>query len=111
MLLDWLCPSRKVRLDLTLLDSRVEALEHARAAHRHAINELERAMSAVDTAIADLNQATNDVADELEALRAEVEGLDSDTAAKLQPVIDKLRGLAADPENPVPSPEPVPDEG
>jgi hypothetical protein len=65
-------------------------------------------MSRVDEAIEQLNTATNDVADDLERLRQEVAGSDSATAARLTPVIERLRGLAVDPENPVPPIEPTP---
>ena len=67
------------------------------------VHKLEHHMSQVDDAVAELNAATNDVADDLERLRTEVTGLDSATADKLTPLVERLRALAADPENPVPA--------
>ena len=59
-------------------------------------------MSRVDDVIADLDTATNDIANELDQLRDEVANLDGATADKLTPIVERLRTLAADPENPVP---------
>lgn len=67
------------------------------------LDRLEVAMSQVDDVLAALDEATNAVAEDLERLRAEVAGMDADTAAKFVPLVDRLRSLAADPENPVPT--------
>lgn len=67
------------------------------------LDRLEHAMSQVDDVLAALNAATNDVAEDLERLRAEVAAFDGETAAKFVPLVDRLRALAVDPENPVPS--------
>ena len=66
------------------------------------VSRLENHMSRVDDVIADLNTATDEIASDLEALRTEVGNLDSATADKLTPLVDRLRALGADPENPVP---------
>ena len=59
-----------------------------------------------DTALAALNTATNDVADDLTRLRAEVAatGVSAESLARLDANIARLQGLAVDPENPVPAP-------
>lgn len=59
-------------------------------------------MSAVDDVLAQLDTATNEIATDLARLRDEVAGDDSATAAKFQPLLDRLTQLAQDPENPVP---------
>jgi peptidoglycan hydrolase CwlO-like protein len=64
-------------------------------------------MSEIDNALSELDAATNEVAAELDALEATVAGLDADAGAKIRAAADKLRGLAADPANPVPA-EPAP---
>jgi hypothetical protein len=83
------------------------------------ITQLEERMSATENAIADLNAATNEVAAELDELRNQLASTDQATADQLGQVAARLRGLAADPENPVPDPpadpqpvdpEPTPDE-
>jgi phage host-nuclease inhibitor protein Gam len=86
--MDWL-------MDLIRLPQRVADLE-ARA------REMDARMSAVDDVVRQLNEATNDVADDVERLRAEVQGSDAATAEKFTPIIERLRALAVDPENPVP---------
>lgn len=70
-------------------------------------------MSATDDALAELDQATTAVADRIDSLLAQVGNLDASTAAAIRTETDKLRGLAADPDNPVPepSPEPTPEPG
>lgn len=67
------------------------------------LDRLEQSMSQVDDALADLNNATNDVAEDLERLRDEVAAFDAGTAEKIQPIVERLRSLAVDPENPVPT--------
>lgn len=59
-------------------------------------------MSRVDDVIDDLNTATDEIANDLEALRAQVSGLDATTAEKFTPLVERLRALGADPQNPVP---------
>jgi len=59
-------------------------------------------MTRVDDVIRDLNTATDEIAADLEALRAQVSNVDAVTAEKFQPLISRLRDLGADPENPVP---------
>jgi uncharacterized coiled-coil protein SlyX len=66
------------------------------------ISRLEQQMSAVDDIIADLNTATDEIANDLDALREQVSGLDAVTAEKFQPLVDRLRALGQDPQNPVP---------
>ena len=58
-------------------------------------------VSKVDDVLAELNDATNLVAARLESV---IGGMDTETAAKIQPYVDHLRELAADPSNPVPPP-------
>jgi F420-0:gamma-glutamyl ligase len=60
-------------------------------------------MSLSETALADLDQATNEVADELDQLRNEIAGTDAALADRISSAADRLRGLAADPTNPVPA--------
>lgn len=64
---------------------------------------MEHYMSAVDDQLSQLDQATNDVASELESLKAEVANSDATLAAKLDAPIARLKSLAADPNNPVPA--------
>jgi uncharacterized coiled-coil protein SlyX len=68
------------------------------------LNRLEIQVTATDDAVTQLNDATNDIATELDELRGQVAGLDQATADKLTPIVERLRGLAADPQNPVPDP-------
>ncbi|ALE77661.1 hypothetical protein WY02_03460 [Pseudonocardia sp. AL041005-10] len=70
---------------------------------------LEDRMSQIDAALAELNDATNEVAADLDALEAQVAEIDSATAGKIRAAADRLRGLAADPEQPVPPAETGPD--
>jgi uncharacterized membrane protein len=61
----------------------------------------------IEKALSDLNQATNDVAAELEQLKQQIQGgISSDEAetiaARLDAASEKLRAMAADPNNPVP---------
>jgi len=68
------------------------------------ITSLEDAMRQTKEMIDQINTATNELAQRVE--RA-MEGADAETAALLAPIVPALRGIAADPENPVPDPEPV----
>ena len=91
----------KVFPHLANIDRHVQAVEEM-------VTELGAKVAAVDDALAQLDEATNDVAADLEALKVQVAGFDSDTAAKIQAAADRLRALAADPENPVPPVEEPP---
>lgn len=67
------------------------------------IRSLEFRMSLTDQALSELDDATNEIAAELEALEGELSGLDSSVADRVSAAAARLRGLAADPENPVPA--------
>ncbi len=71
------------------------------------IASLEDRMSLSETALEDLNDATNEVAAELDQLRGEISATDTALADRIGSAATRLRGLAADPANPVPEPEPV----
>jgi uncharacterized coiled-coil protein SlyX len=66
------------------------------------MSRMEYQMSRVDDVLVELNDATNQIAAELDTLRGDVANVDTVTADKLTPLVDRLRGLAADPNNPVP---------
>lgn len=66
-------------------------------------------MSKVDEVIEALNTATDEIAKDLADLRDEIAGMDPATAAKFQPLLDRLTELGKDPANPVPTPEPTPE--
>jgi F420-0:gamma-glutamyl ligase len=66
-------------------------------------------MTLSETALADLDAATNQVAAELDTLRGELTTADSAVADKIAAAANRLRGLAADPTNPVPAPAPAPE--
>lgn len=66
-------------------------------------------MGATENALAELDAATNDVAAEIDELRGQVASVDQATADRLGVVSARLRGLAADPEQPVPAPPTEPD--
>lgn len=77
---------------------------------------LEYRMGKIDEAFADLDVATTELADELDELHGRLAALDLDLAARIHKKADRLRALAADPENPVPdlvprTPPPVVDTG
>jgi hypothetical protein len=86
--------SATTRLALWVLDELLPRTRFART--------LEVYMSLTNDALVELDDATNEVAGELEALVAQVAGMDGDTAARINAAATRLRGLAADPENPVP---------
>ena len=73
------------------------------------IASLEVRMSLSETALEDLDVATNEIAAELDELRGEIAATDTALAGRIGSAANRLRGLAADPENPVPpvDPEPV----
>jgi len=77
------------------------------------ITKLEENMARLDDVIAQINDATNAIAAELDDLRSQLATGDSAAADKLQPIADRLRAMAADPDNVVPPAEPtsVPAEG
>lgn len=64
-------------------------------------------MSLTEAAITELNTATNDLAARVDAILARDTALDAQTAGELQQVSARLKGIAADPANPVPA-EPTP---
>lgn len=66
------------------------------------LNQLELRMALTDQALADLNDATNEVAAELDDLRGQLSDADAAVAQRISDAASRLRGLAADPENPVP---------
>ena len=72
------------------------------------ITTLEFQMALTDAALADLDDATNAVADELDELRGELKDSDSALALRISAAADRLRGLAADPNEPVPPAPPAP---
>jgi hypothetical protein len=69
------------------------------------IQTLEYHMARLDDALAELNDATNAVAARLEDVLGDIEQADSAAADKVRVEVERLRSLAADPQNPVP-PEP-----
>lgn len=73
------------------------------------IDQLEVRMGATENALVELDSATNEVAAEIDELRGEVAKFDEATAERLGVVSARLRGLAADPETPVPAPPVEPD--
>ena len=75
---------------------------------RHRLSKLEWRVSRLDDALTEIDNETNLIATELEQLRGQITAGDAGAADRLQPVIDRLKGLAQDPANPVPSPEPTP---
>jgi prefoldin subunit 5 len=68
----------------------------------HLINRLEITVTAVDDAVQQLNEATDEIARDLEALREEIQAGDTAAAEKLTPIIGRLQALGQDPANPVP---------
>ena len=70
--------------------------------HLSALTHLETRMSKAEDALVELDAATNEVAAELEAALASGAINDSAIAEKITAAATRLRGLAADPENPVP---------
>lgn len=68
-----------------------------------------RIMADLNQAIADLNDATNSIADRVTALSAQLAGnmtpaQVADAQTQLEAIATRLKGLAADPANPVPAP-------
>lgn len=70
------------------------------------IASLEARMSLSETALEDLNDATNEVAAELVEIRGEIAATDTALAGRIGSAANRLRGLAADPNNPVPPVDP-----
>jgi outer membrane murein-binding lipoprotein Lpp len=67
---------------------------------------MENRMTRMEDAVQQLNAATDEVAADLERLRTEVQGSDAAAADRLTPIIERLRSLGQDPQNPVPEPPP-----
>lgn len=63
-------------------------------------------MGKMEDAVAQLDEATNEIAADLERLRTDVANGDATAAEKLTPLIERLRSLGQDPTNPVPEPPP-----
>jgi hypothetical protein len=59
-------------------------------------------MAQVDAALVELDEATNEVARELDELANQIEAADANVAGEIRTRATRLRALAADPENPVP---------
>jgi methyl-accepting chemotaxis protein len=106
----------------------VTILAETRMMHELIMTELRKLgaqMSEVTDALADLNDATNEVAGELETAAAKIQELsdalaasDPEAAGKVAEALagigaaaTRLRGLAEDPENPVPPVEEPPVDG
>jgi uncharacterized coiled-coil protein SlyX len=80
-----------------------EQVLHRLAWLEYRLSRLETDMSRVDDVIADINTATDEIASDLEALREQVSGLDAVTAEKFGPIVERLRSLGQDPQDPVPT--------
>lgn len=89
-----------------LIEILIEQSETNRAVEAR-LTQLESRMALTDDALAELDNATNEVAADLDALRAQVETFDTNLAAQIGERADRLRQLASDPENPVPPAEPA----
>lgn len=63
-------------------------------------------MARMDDLAARLNEATNELASDLQALRDQVAQLDEGLAAQFEPMVARLEAMGADPADPVPAPEP-----
>lgn len=74
------------------------------------LQEMRNEMASTDEIVARLGSATDELARDLAALRDEVAGSDAAIAAKFEPLVSRLEQMGADPENPVPDPEPQPEE-
>lgn len=66
-------------------------------------------MSQLSDALAELDEATNAVAARLEQLANQLDEFDLNASNAVRAEAARLRTLAADPENPVPAPEPLPE--
>lgn len=64
------------------------------------INNLEAHVSAVDDALAEVDQATNDIAAELEDLASQLKGKDQAVAEQIKARAARLRQVGADANNP-----------
>ncbi len=101
----------EVLLRLTNLEAQQTTSTVALAALAQKIHDMEVRMSATEDAIAELNTETNSLADRLDVILARETALDATTAGEIQAVSARLKGLAADPANPVPADEPAPGDG
>lgn len=70
---------------------------------------LEYFMSQLSDALAELDAATNAVAERLEDLANDLDQLDLDAANQVRTHAARLRELAADEDNPVPPAQPEPE--
>jgi hypothetical protein len=86
----------------------VRVLDWNRLRIFHRLNLLENRMSAVDDALVLLDEATTAVANKIDQLVNQLQNGDQAAAAKIQVETERLRSLAADPENPVPDNPPPP---
>ncbi len=101
----------EVLLRLTNLEAAQTVSAVALAALVQKITTMEELMSQTEDAIAELNTETNSLADRLDVILARETALDATTAGEIQAVSARLKGLAADPANPVPVDEPAPGDG
>jgi hypothetical protein len=75
------------------------------------LTRLETRMTTVDEVVQQLNDATDEIARDLEGLRGQITDGDAAAAEKLTPIISRLQVLGQDPQNPVPDVDALPDEG
>lgn len=75
--------------------------------HTQTMINMEARMAQVDAALVELDEATNEVAADLERLAGQIEASDAATAGEIRTRATRLRALAADPENPVPDEAPT----
>lgn len=92
-----------VRAATSNIDARIVGIEQN-------IDLLGEFMSKITEALADLDDATNAVAARLDALAGQVAASDQSAADQIKVEADRLRTLAADPNNPVPEPVPPVDQ-
>lgn len=64
-------------------------------------------MSSSEEVVARLRAATDRLA---AMIRENMDGLDAEIAAKFEPIVSELEAMGSDPADPVPEPEPTPDE-
>lgn len=73
------------------------------------LTEVRMIMARYEEEIAALNEATNEVAAKVEELRGIINSDDPAVETALNEISARLKGLAADPEAPVPPVEPTPE--
>lgn len=76
-------------------------------AHSLKLTEMRKTMATIDELVVRLGAATDEIASDLDTLRAEVANLDPAVAAKFEPLVARLEALGADPTNPVPDQPPA----